>query len=214
MFRTVNRDDILFGRAGLTRAGYFSNFARTVHQGVELSWSRRRGAVEAQAGYSFLDATYGAPGTLFTGARSVQVDHGTRIAGLPRHTLKLDLGWKARPDLVLGAELRAVSRMASQGNEDGLVEDGEEDARADWSIGGHALLNLHANWTPAPGWQLFARIANVLDRRHESFGALAVDLFPDGRLLQPHAGPVEPAITRFVAPGAPRTLTAGLRYRF
>ena len=82
------------------------------------------------------------------------------------------------------------------------------------SIGGHALLNLHANWTPAPGWQVFARIANVLDRRHESFGALAVDLFPDGRLLQPHAGPVEPAITRFVAPGAPRTLTAGLRYRF
>jgi len=214
VFRTVNRDDILFGRAGITRAGYFSNFARTVHQGAELSWSLRRGFLEAQAGYSFLDAAYGAAGTLFTGARSVQVRHGTRIAGLPRHTLKLDLDWKAAPGLVLGAELRAVSRMGSQGNEDGLVDDGEEDARADWSIGGHALLNLHAKWTPAPGWQVFARIANVLDRRHESFGALAVDLFPDGRLLQPHAGPVEPAITRFVAPGAPRTLTAGLRYRF
>jgi outer membrane receptor protein involved in Fe transport len=213
VFRTVNRDDILFGRAGATRAGYFSNFARTVHQGAELAWSFRKGGLFLKADYSYLDAAYGAPGTLFTGARSVQVDSGTRIAGLPRHTLKLNLDWEARPGLVLGAGLRAQSRMASQGNEDGLIEDDGE-AAGDWSIPGHALLNLHANWTPAPGWQLFARVGNALNRRYESFGALAVDLFPGGRLLQPHAGTVAPQITRFVAPGAPRTLAAGLRYRF
>ncbi|SFD94855.1 TonB-dependent receptor [Massilia yuzhufengensis] len=213
VFRTVNRDDILFGRAGATRAGYFSNFERTVHQGAELDWSFRKGGLFLKAGYSYLDATYGAPGTLFTGARSVRVDSGTRIAGLPRHTLKLNLDWEFRQGLVLGAELRALSRMASQGNEDGRVDD-EGDASGDWGIAGHALLNLHANWTPAPGWQVFARIGNALDRRHESFGALAVDLFPGGRLLQPHTGAVDPEITRFVAPGAPRTLAAGLRYRF
>lgn len=213
VFRTVNRDDILFGRAGATRAGYFSNFTRTVHQGAELGWGFRKGSLFLRADYSYLDATYGAAGTLFTGARSVQVDSGTRIAGLPRQTLKLNLDWEARPGLVLGAELRALSRMASQGNEDGLVADDGE-ISGDWSIPGHALLHLHANWTPAPGWQLFARIGNALNRRHESFGALAVDLFPGSRLLQPHAGAIEPAITRFVAPGAPRTLAAGLRYRF
>ena len=213
VFRTVNRDDILFGRAGATRAGYFSNFERTVHQGVELNWTFRKGGLYLRADYSYLDAAYGAPGILFTGARSVQVERGTRIAGLPRHTLKVNLDWEARPNLVLGAELRALSRMASQGNEDGLVDD-EDDAPGDWGIAGHALLNLYANWTPAPGWQLFARIGNALDRRHESFGALAIDLFPNGRLLQPHAGAVDPQNTRFVAPGAPRTLAAGLRYRF
>jgi outer membrane receptor for Fe3+-dicitrate len=214
VFRTVNRDDILFGRAGATRAGYFSNFERTLHQGVELAWTFRKGGLHLRADYSYLDAAYGAAGTLFTGARSVQVENGTRIAGLPRHTLKLNLDWEAQPGLVLGAELRAVSRMASQGNEDGRVDDDDDDAPGDWSIAGHALLNLHLNWTPAPGWQLFARIGNALNRRHESFGALAVDMFPGGRLLQPHAGTVDPEITRFVAPGAPRTLTAGLRYRF
>lgn len=213
LFRTVNRDDILFGRAGATRAGYFSNFDRTVHRGAELNWSLRKGGLFLHADYSYLDARYGAAGTLFTGARSVRVDSGTRIAGLPRHTLKLDLEWKVHADLALGAGLRAQSRMASQGNEDGLVEDGGDEVE-DWGIAGHAVLNLHADWTPAPGWQLFARIGNALGRRHESFGALAVDLFPGGRLLQPHAGAVDPQLTRFVAPGAPRTLAAGLRYRF
>jgi outer membrane receptor protein involved in Fe transport len=213
VFRTVNRDDILFGRAGASRAGYFSNFARTVHRGAELNWSFRKGGLFLKADYSYLDARYGAPGVLFTGARSVRVDDGTRIAGLPRHTLKLNLDWEARPNLVLGAELRALSRIASQGNEDGLVDDEGDDA-ADWGVAGHALLDLHASWTPAPGWQLFARIGNALDRRHASFGALAVDMFPGGRLLQPQLAAVEPEITRFVAPGAPRTLAAGLRYRF
>lgn len=212
VFRTVNRDDILFGRAGASRAGYFSNFARTVHRGAELNWSFRKGGLFLKADYSYLDARYGAPGVLFTGARSVQVGEGTRIAGLPRHTLKLSLDWQARPHLVLGAELRALSRIASQGNEDGMIDD-DGDAAADWGVAGHALLDLHASWTPAPGWQLFARIGNALDRRHASFGALAADLFPEGRLLQPHMA-VEPEITRFVAPGAPRSLAAGLRYRF
>lgn len=213
VFYTVNRDDILFGRAGVTRAGYFSNFDRTVHRGAELTWTFGNGGLQLRAGYSYLDATYGAPGTLFTGARSVQVDSGTRIAGLPRHTLKLDLDWQAWPGLALGAEMRAQSRMASQGNEDRLVDD-DGDVPGDWSIAGHALLDLHATWTPAPGWQLFARVGNALDRRYESFGALAIDMFAGGRLLQPHARAVEPEIARFVAPGAPRTLAAGLRYRF
>lgn len=212
LFRTVNRDDILFGRAGASRAGYFSNFSRTRHQGAELNWSMQRGGLRAQAGYSFLDATYGAAGVLFTGVRSVEVERGTRIAGLPRHTLRLQLDWDARPGLELGAELRAVSRMVSQGNEDGLVEDGG--GVGDWSIGGHALLHLHARWRPASRWEVFARVSNALDRRYETFGALAVDLFPQGRLRQPGDGAGEGEPTRFVAPGAPRTLAAGLRYRF
>ncbi|KQQ92422.1 TonB-dependent receptor [Massilia sp. Leaf139] len=217
VYRTVNRDDILFGRAGVSRAGYFSNFARTRHQGADLGAHGQRGAWRAHADYSYLRATYDADGTLFTGARTVTVGPGTPIAGLPRHTLKLGLDWEARPGLVLGADMQAVSHAAVQGNEDGLIadaEDGEEARRADWSVRGHAVVNLHASWRPAPGWELFARVNNLFDRRYESFGAIAVDMFPEGRLLQPHAGPVEPAHARFVAPGAPRTWNAGLRYRF
>ena len=217
LYRTVNRDDILFGRAGASRAGYFSNFARTRHQGLDLGAHGQWGAWRASADYSYLRATYDANGTLFTGARTVRVRPGTPIAGLPRHTLKLGLDWDLRPGLALGADMQAVSHAASQGNEDGLIADAgadEELRRADWSVRGHALLNLHASWQPAPRWELFARMSNVLDRRVESFGAIAVDMFPQGRLLQPHLGAVEPAHARFVAPGAPRTLNAGVRYRF
>lgn len=217
LYRTVNRDDILFGRAGLSRAGYFSNFARTRHEGMDLGVHGQRGAWRISADYSYLRATYDAGGTLFTGARTVTVGPGTPIAGLPRHTAKLGLDWDLRPGLVLGADVQAVSHAAVQGNEDGLIEDFEDDdaaRRADWSVRGHAVLNLHARWRPAPGWEVFARVSNVLDRRYESFGAIAVDMFPEGRLLQPHAGAVEPAHARFVAPGAPRTVNAGVRYRF
>lgn len=217
VFRTVNRDDILFGRAGVSRAGYFSNFDRTRHQGADLGAHGQWGAWRASADYSYLRATYDADGTLFTGARTVTVGPGTPIAGLPRHTFKLGLDWDLRPGLVLGADLQALSHAATQGNEDGLIADADEDEevrRADWRIRGHAVVNLHARWRPAPGWEVFARVSNVFDRRYETFGAIAVDMFPDGRLLQPHAGEVEPAHARFVGAGAPRAFNAGVRYRF
>jgi outer membrane receptor protein involved in Fe transport len=217
LYRTVNRDDILFSRAGASRAGYFSNFARTRHQGADLGAHGQWGPLRASVDYSYLRATYDADGTLFTGARTVTVSPGTPIAGLPRHTFKLGLDWDLRPGLMLGTDLQALSHAPVQGNEDGLIadaEDGEEARRADWSVRGYLLVNLHARWRPAPGWELFARIGNVFDRRFESFGALATDMFPAGQLLQPHLGAVTPAQARFVAPGAPRTFNAGVRYRF
>jgi outer membrane receptor protein involved in Fe transport len=217
LYRTVNRDDILFGRAGASRAGYFSNFARTRHQGADLGAHAQWGAWEARADYSYLRATYDANGTLFTGARTVTVAPGTAIAGLPRHTLKLGLDWDATPNLVLGADLQALSHAPVQGNEDGLIADAADDVparRADWSLRGHALANLHARWRPTPGWELFAQLSNLFDRRYETFGAVAVDMFPNGLLLQPQAGAVVPPVARFVAPGAPRSFNAGVRYRF
>jgi outer membrane receptor protein involved in Fe transport len=190
VYRTVNRDDILFSRAGASRAGYFSNFARTRHQGMDLG---------AHAQW---------------GARTVTVNPGTPIAGLPRHTLKLGLDWDLQPGLVLGSDLQALSHAPLQGNEDGLIGGEDEARRADWSVRGYLLVNLHARWRPAPAWELFARVSNLFDRRYETFGALATDMFPEGQLLQPHAGAVAPAQARFVAPGAPRTVNVGVRYRF
>jgi hypothetical protein len=218
LYRTVNRDDILFVGAGAaSHAGYFANLARTLHRGADLGLGARWGGADWRLDYSYLHATYDANGSLFTGARTVQVQPGTRIAGLPRHTLKLGVDWEATPAITLGADLQAVSALPTQGNEDGLVAAPDEDAalrRADWSVRGQAVLNLHARWRVAPGWELFARAANVLDRRYETYAAVGIDMFPNGQLLRPHAGPVDPAPARFVAPGAPRLLAAGLRYRF
>ena len=86
--------------------------------------------------------------------------------------------------------------------------------RADWRVRGYALASLRASWRPAANWELFARVSNVLDRRYETYGAVAPDLFPNGRLLKPHEGEMDAEHSRFVAPGAPRTVIAGVRYTF
>lgn len=84
---------------------------------------------------------------------------------------------------------------------------------------GHVLVSLRASYRPAPGWELFTRVNNLFDRRYETFGAVARDLFPQGGLLEPHEGAADAAHaraahSRFVAPGAPRSIVAGLRYTF
>lgn len=217
LYRTVNRDDILFRSAGLTQQGYFSNFERTKHQGLDLNATRRFGAVGARLSYSYLDAVYDADGQLFSGVRNVQVTSGTRIAGLPRHTLKLGADWQATPTLTLGAEWQAVSDLLTQGNEDGLAADpvaGQAPRYADWRIHGYLLLNLRATYRPDGRWEAYAHINNVADRRHASYGAVGSDLFPNGQLQQPQNGAVDANTARFVAPGAPRSVAFGLRYRF
>ena len=199
-YRTRNRDDILFLSTGAARRGYFANFEQTRHQGADLDWHASAGPLSARIGYSYLEAVYDAAGELFTGERSVKVERGTGLAGLPRHTVKLALEWTLLPSLMVAADAQAQSRLPAQGSEDGNA-----------SAHGHALLNLRATWQPAARWEWSVRVNNVLDRRHESYAAVATDRFPNGRLALPHEGAEQ---ARFVAPGAPRSLTANLRYSF
>jgi outer membrane receptor protein involved in Fe transport len=208
VYRTVNRDDILFRSAGLAQQGYFSNFGRTRHQGVDATASRRLGNWSARLSYSYLEAVYDAEGDLFTGVRNVHVSPGTRLAGLPRNTLKLGLDWSATPALTMGADAVAFSNLTTQGNEDGQAAP----QSADWRIRGYALFGLHASYRPAPKWEWYARVDNAANRRYESFGAVGTDMFADGASPRPGGG--DAPQSRFVAPGAPRSVAAGLRYRF
>ncbi|NML15685.1 TonB-dependent receptor [Azohydromonas caseinilytica] len=213
-YRTINRDDILFSSVSATsQLGYFRNFERTRHQGLDAELQHAQGPVTVTLGYSFLDATYQADGLLRSGPRNVAVTPGTRIAALPRHTLKLGVDWRAQPALTLGADLQASSRRVTAGNEDGRISDGG--AVADLSLPGHAVLNLRLNWRGAqagddtPGWELMARVNNVLDRRYENFATLGASVFDaQGR----YTGNEQAAV--FVAPGAPRTAYLGLRLRY
>ncbi|MBD8530374.1 MULTISPECIES: TonB-dependent receptor [unclassified Massilia] len=217
VYQSVNRDDILFLRAGATQLGYFDNFERTRHRGVDLSAQRNLGPFAARLGYSYLDATYDADGSLFAGERTVQVRPGTRIAGLPRHTLKLGLDWRPSAQWMFGADLVAVSSLVTQGNEDGLLEDPEDDeplATGDAGIAGHAVLALRASYKPTRQLEFYARINNALDRRYETYGVLAENMFPDGQLVQPALGTGEAEDARFVAPGAPRSFSIGMNYKF
>jgi outer membrane receptor protein involved in Fe transport len=206
VFSTDNKDDILFSSISTTsQLGYFRNFDRTRHRGLELSWAGRQGAWQGHASLSGLDATYQADGTLRQGERNVVVRPGTRIAGLPRWGAKAGADWQPAPDWSLGADAQWVDSRGVQGNEDGRLDDGDDEPRP-LRVPGHALLNLRAAWRAAPDVELLARVQNVLDRRYETHGALASTVFDAaGRFTGDEADAL------FVAPGAPRSFFVGLR---
>ncbi len=207
-YRTDNRDDILFRSVSVNgQQGYFENFPRTRHQGLDAELQAELGALSVGVSYSHLQATYQADGLLRQGQRNVEVRSGTRIAGLPRHGFKLSADWRFGKRWSLGADLQAVSRRGTAGNEDGRIEDGS-DERLDAAVRGYAVINLRGAWQSASGWELFARINNVADRRYENFAALGETVFD----AQGHyTGDAHDAV--FVAPGAPRAAFVGVRFR-
>ena len=212
-YRTDNRDDILFRSVNVSgQLGYFANFPKTRNEGFdgELAVTLRR--LDLGLGYSFLNATYQASGVLRQGQRNVAIAPGTRVAGLPRHTLKLALDWNLAEGWRIGADLQALGSSGVAGSEDGLLEDpeeGEELRARRLRVSGYAIVNLRANWQPSPRWNLYANLKNAFDRRHETFGALAATRFsPAGA----YTGIERDAV--FLAPGAPRALTVGARLRF
>ncbi len=210
LYRTENKNDILFSpvidRQGF---GFFSNFSQTRRQGMDLSAYTNAGPFALRASYNYLEATYEADGSLFGGDRDISVRPGTRIAGLPKHTLKLNLDWRADPKLTVGVTVIATSSLATQGNEDGLIGVTGNTTAVDASVRGYTLLNLHANYEMEKGFDTFARINNVFDRRFESYGMMAQSVFNASGSPQDAT-----SINRFVAPGAPRSIMVGMRYRF
>lgn len=209
LYRNDNRDDILFGSVSTTgQLGYFQNFERTRHQGLDLMWQARLGALDLSAAYGYLQATYQAHGTLRMGERNVTVSPGTRMAGLPAHQGKLAADWRLAPGWRVGADVQWLGQRGVLGNEDSRLEDGASQ-KHDVGLPSYTLVNLRAAWDMTPDLELTLRINNAADRRYESFGALAETVFDAaGRIT----GSATPAV--FVAPGAPRSFFVGLKMKF
>ncbi|VTU31145.1 vitamin B12/cobalamin outer membrane transporter [Variovorax sp. PBL-H6] len=220
VFRTVNKDDLLFVSSGLSR-GYFSNFGRTLRQGVELGLGEQTGALDWSLSYSYLRARYDSPACLVsesnssaesspacTGEGEIAVRPGDRLPGLPAHQLKFNVDWRVTPAWTIGAQYRAYSHQTVRGNENGLHTPDGAAFSGSGRLGGYALLDLTASWKPRPGVELFAKVANLFDRRYASAGQLGRNGFDAaGAVLPPEAWRNE----QFVAPGAPRAVWLGVR---
>ena len=208
LFRTDNHDDIVFGSISATsQLGYFQNFERTRHQGLDASWQAQLGSVAVSAAYSHLQATYQADGILRMGERNVTITPGTPLAGLPRQTGKLAADWALATGLSVGADLQLVSSRGVQGNEDGLTTDNATEHRV-LRVPGYGLLHLRLQWQASPAVSVVARLQNALNRAFETYGALAQTVFDGQGRYTGHA-----ADAVFVAPGAPRSVYLGLRIK-
>ncbi len=213
VYHAQNNNDILFRAVSATGLGYFSNFSKTLRQGLDVSARTKMGPISLQASYNYLHATYQADDELFGGERTISVTRGTRIAGLPSHSLRLSLDWRVDPKLTLGGSTIMTSSLVTQGNEDGLIGADGSTTAVDAGVKGYALLNMHANYEARTGLDYFFRVNNVLDRRYESYGLMAMSMFDSqGNTYSNSAD--GPTLNRFVAPGAPRNFMVGMRYRF
>ena len=217
VYRSDNKDDILFtpvidtNNGGATGLGYFSNFSKTRRQGLDLSARTNYGPLTLQASYNYLDATYQTAGVLFGGERDIAIRRGTRIAGLPEHTLRLSADWRSSEKMTVGGSLLMTSSLVTQGNEDGKIIG---DETVDAKVKGYALLNLHVNYAAQKGLDYFARVNNVFDTRFETYGMIGMSAFDQsGTRIVNNVGE-EGTVNRFVAPGAPRNVMVGVRYRF
>jgi outer membrane receptor protein involved in Fe transport len=216
-YRTDNRDDILFLRAGATNLGYFDNFDRTRREGIELGIDHSIEDWSFKFDVAHVKATYQARGVLQLGERNVNVWPGTRIAGIPATTAKVSVDWFVNPQWSVGAQVIAVGKQTTQGNEDGFIDDGEDGEAAtkqNWGVRSHALLNFRLDYRPTDKLTAYLRISNALNHRYETYGAIGADLFPNGKQLTPHVEAVDAALAKFIAPGAPRAIFAGARYAF
>ena len=121
---------------------------------------------------------------------------------MPRHLFKLALDWRAAPTLRLGLDVFASGDQVVAGNESGnRPELGK--------LAGYAVANVRAAWQFAAGWEGFLRVNNVFDRHYANFASGNLDFYPAGQPLPPGG---EAAAARFIAPGAPRTASLGVRY--
>ena len=236
VFRSDNRDDLLFVSDNASGFGYFKNFGKTRRQGIEMGLSAKAANdVTLGANVTLLDATYrsaevvngasnssndsaaaGFPGT----DGRIQINPGDRIPLLPRRILKLSADWDLSAQWRVGADLSALSGANARGNENGQhVPDGTFYAGPGRSAG-YALLNMSIDYRPVPRLKIFLQINNLLDRQYNTAAQLGANGFDANgnfiaRALPQNANGDYPVRnSTFFAPGAPRAAWVGVRYSF
>lgn len=236
VFRSDNRDDLLFVADNTAGFGYFKNFGKTRRQGVELgaSYALSRDLVVGGQ-YTFLDATFRSRETVNGSSNSsneeaeagfpgvdgtIEVRSGDRIPMLPRQIVKLFADFQATPSWSVGADLQAIGGSTARGNENGEHRPDGTYYLGSGKNGGYAVLNLNTSYQATKGAQFFANLNNVFDRKYSTAAQLGPTGFNAAGNFQARPFPVNANGDRplqhatFYAPGAPRSLYVGLRYTF
>jgi outer membrane receptor protein involved in Fe transport len=229
-YRAVNHNDLQFIASGTTGAGYFDNVGKTRRQGLDLALNSKVGSFSWAAGYSLVDATYqdtfdivseaNSTRRVVNGVKVITVSKGNKMAGIAKHQFKLRGQLQATPNWTIGTTGVAFSDQYARGNENnqhqaGVGTDGNTYAGSG-KVKGYAVLNLDSRYNfNTSGWQLFAKVNNVFDRKYYTSGLLGENSFNGtGADLNKFATDAESTKEMFLAPGAPRAAWVGLRYDF
>jgi outer membrane receptor protein involved in Fe transport len=139
---------------------------------------------------------------------------------IPQHLLKLFADLTISPAWSVGADGTGVGGSFARGNENNAHQRDGTYYLGQGRSGGYAVLNLSADWRPAPGLKLFLQINNVFDRKYSTASQLGATGFDANGNFVARPFPVDANGNRplvhstFYAPGAPRSFFVGLRYTF
>ena len=216
-FYNLNKDDVAFIRALKSpngNAGYFSNIGETLRRGVELAGRYKKPTWEMGVSYTYLKATYQSEFNLpslkdagGTGNDYIQVTPGTRIAGLPEHFFKLAGLYRVTSQWRLGADIQMFGSQVVAGNETKNATGYADLASGKDKLAGYGILNFNTNYEVQRGLNTFIRVNNVFDKRYASYAQLGYNMFSSGSIGSPEG-------SVFYAPGAPRSIYAGVRYEW
>ncbi len=233
VFRSDNRDDLLFVADDSAGFGYFRNFGKTRRHGLELgaAWQPSE-ALNIGMNLSLLDATYRSPEAVDGSSNSsnesaedgfpgvdgeIDIRPGDRIPLQPRRVLKLYADWRVSPQWTLNADLNSVGQSLARGNENGQHQpDGTTYLGAGHSPG-YTVFNLGLEWQPTAALKLFAQVNNLFDRDYSTAAQLGPTGFNatgnfEARPFPANANGDRPVRhATFYAPGAPCTLWLGVK---
>lgn len=231
VFRADNADDLLFVADNAAGFGYFKNFGKTRRQGIELGLATRSGRVGFDFSYTLIAATYRSPEVVNGAGNSsnsagpglegtITITPGQRIPLIPRQTFKAGLNLDLNPQWAVDLDAVALSGAYARGNENNAHAPDGVTPFGPGRSAGYAVFNLGGSYTPTKGLRLFARINNLFDRRYASAAQLGSTGFDaNGRFsARPFPANADGAYplrgSTFFAPGAPRSVSVGLRYAF
>ena len=171
MFRSDNRDDLLFVSDNASGFGYFKNFGQTRRQGVEMGVQARPATGwSAGANLTLLDATFrsaeviggsgnssndsaaaGLPGT----EGRIRIEPGDRIPLLPSRIVKLFADYDFNSNWRVGADLAAIGGAPARGNENGRHQPDGTFYTGPGRSADYAVMNMNVDYRPAARLRVF-----------------------------------------------------------
>jgi len=213
-FRTTTSDDIQLVSSGTAGRAYFRNIGSTRRQGLELGAAVSTARWSAFLEYTLTDATYRSALTLNSpsnpsatpdpadpdndDARTIQVEPGDRLPGIPMHALKAGVEVRLTPEWKVGVTARAFSGRYLVGDEANLQE----------PTSFFVVADVAASYRLSDNVEVFGLVQNLFDRRYATFGTFSpVESVPI-------AGLPDASDPRSLSLGPPRAAYAGLRITF
>jgi len=231
-YRARNTDDLLFVASPQANNGYFRNFGETRREGLTVDMSTRIRTFEIGGDYTFIRATYQSTETIDGAGNSsndsgiagidgnIRIVPGDHIPQIPDHVLKAYAGWKPGKRFFIELLLNAQTKSFSRGNENNLDKPDNVNYFGNGVTPGFATLGLASHYQMNRHAQFFAQIDNLTNRHYFTSSQLAVTGFtPQGTLLA-RPFPATPAgdfpltYSTFLSPGAPITVSGGLKWTF